>query len=152
MPVRQRGSLKDLERRFRRGLERGLQDLTLEVKTQVQKENPVDTGRSRAAWNARFDPRRLRGVVGNNVRYIRMVAQGGTIPARTIRPRRAKALRFQAGGKTVFAKKVNAPARRVPSTARERRNIGFHRRGAEKAMRRSREFLLRALRRERVPI
>ena len=118
MPVRQRGSLKDLERRFRRGLERGLQDLTLEVKTQVQKENPVDTGRSRAAWAAKFDRRRLRGVVGNRTRYIRYVAQG----------------------------------RRGRRTARQRRNMGFHRRGAERAMRRARELLIRALRRERVPI
>ena len=152
MPVRQRGNLKDLERRFRRGVERGLRDLTQEVKTHVQKENPVDTGRSRAAWEWRFNPATLKGVVGNNVRYIRMVAEGGTIPAHTIRPRRAKALRFQVGGKTVFAKSARIPQRRAPSTARERRNIRFHRRGARKAMRRAGEFLLRAIRREGVPI
>ena len=152
MPVKQRGNLKDLERRIRRGAERGLHDLTLEVKRQVQKENPVDTGRSRAAWTAKFTPSTLKGVVGNNVRYIRMVAEGGTIRAHTIRPRRAKALRFQVGGKTVFAKKANIPARWVPSTARERRHIGFHRRGAEKAMQRSREILVRSIRRAGVPI
>ena len=152
MTARQRGNLKDLERRIRKGAERGLRDLTLEVKRQVQKENPVDTGRSRAAWTAKFTPETLKGVVGNNVKYIRLVAEGGVIPARTIRPKRAKALRFQAGGRTVFAKSARIPSRRVPSTAKERRNTGFHRRGAEKAMRRSRELLVRALRKEAVPI
>ena len=118
MPVRQRGSLKDLERRMRRGLERGLRDLTQEVKTQVQQENPVDTGRSRSAWAVRFDARRLRGVVGNRVAYIPYVAHG----------------------------------RRGRMSARQRRNVGFHRRGAERAFKRSRELLVRALRREKVPI
>ena len=152
MTVRQRGSLKALERRVRKGIEQGLRDLTLEVKTQVQKENPVDTGRSRAAWSSRFNPGTLKGVVGNNVRYIRMVALGGTIPAHTVRPRRKKALKFQAGGKTVFATKGRIPARKVPSTAKERGNIGIHRRGAERAMKRAREFLVRGIRKAGVPI
>ena len=152
MSARQKGNLKDMERRIRNGAERGLRDLTLEVKRQIQKENPVDTGRSRAAWTAKFNASTLKGSVGNNVRYIRMVAEGGTIRAHTIRPRRAKALRFQVGGKTVYAKSVRKPARRVPSTAKERRNIGFHRRGAEKAMMRSREMLVRAIRAAGVPI
>ena len=152
MTVRRKGSLKDLERRIRRGAERGLRDLTLEVKRQVQKENPVDTGRSRAAWTAKFNPATLKGVVGNNVRYIRIVAEGGSIRAHTIRPRRAKALRFQVRGETVFAKSARIPARKVPSTARERRNIGFHKRGAEKALARSREILVRSMRKTGVPI
>lgn len=152
MPVRQRGDLGDLQRRVRRGIERGLRDLTLEVKREVQRENPVDTGRSRAAWSTHFTPSTLKGVVGNDVRYIKTVAEGGNIPARTIRPRRARALRFKAGGKTVFARSARLPGRRVPSTARERRNLGFHRRGADRALRRSRELVLNALRRERVPI
>ena len=118
MPVRQRGDLKDLERRMPRGLERGMRELTQEVKTQVQQENPVDTGRSRSAWAVTFDRRRLRGVVGNRVKYISHVAWG----------------------------------RRGRMSAKQRRNVGFHRRGAERAMKRSRELLVRALRREKVPI
>ena len=153
MPVKLRGNLKDLERRIRRGAERGLRELTLEVKRQVQKENPVDTGRSRAAWTAKFTPSTLKGVVGNNVRYIRMVAEGGTIRAHTIRPRRAKALRFQVGGKTVFRpRKQISPPDGSPRRPRERSNIGFHRRGAEKAMQRSREILVRSIRSAGVPI
>lgn len=124
--VKQRGDFDDLRRRVRRGVARGLRDLTLEAKRQVQRENPVDTGRSRAAWAARFDPARLRGVVGNNVWYIRLVAEGGRIRAHTVRAK--------------------------PSTPRERRNLGFHRRGAEKALRRAPELLLRALRQAGVPI
>ena len=84
--------------------------------------------------------------------HIRAVAEGGAIPARTVRPRRAKALRFQAGGKTVYAKSARIPARRIPSSAKERGNLGFHRRGAERAMRRSRELLLRAIRKAGVPV
>jgi hypothetical protein len=154
MPVRQRGNLNDLRRRIRRGAERGLRDLTLEVKRQVQKENPVDTGRSRNAWASTFNPARLLGVVGNNVRYIRIVAEGGVILAHTIRARRARALRFKPRGSNqfIFRKQVHVPARRVPSTPKEKRNIGFHKRGAEKALRRAPELLLRALRREGVPV
>ena len=101
---------------MRRGLERGIRDLTQEVKTQVQKENPVDTGRSRSAWAVRYDARRLLDVVGNRVEYIPHVAHG----------------------------------RQGRLSARQRHNVGFHRRGAERAFKRSREFLLRSLRREGV--
>ena len=61
---------------MRQGFQNGLRDLTQLVKSEVQKENPVDTGRSRSAWEARFDQGRLQGVVGNKTRYIRHVAEG----------------------------------------------------------------------------
>ena len=118
MPARQRGNLKDLERRTRRGIERGLRDLTQLTKTEVQKENPVDTGRSRSAWAAKFNASRLTGVVGNRTKYIRHVAEG----------------------------------RRGHMSAKQRRNVGFHQRGADKAMQRAPELLARALKKAGVPL
>ena len=125
MPARQRGNLKDLERRTRRGIERGLRDLTQLTKTEVQKENPVDTGRSRSAWAAKFNAGRLTGVVGNKTKYIRYVAEG---------------LRYVAEG------------RRGHMSAKQRRNVGFHQRGADKAMQRAPELLARALKKAGVPL
>ena len=118
MPSRVRGDLKDLERRVRRGLGHGLRDLTQLVKTEVQKENPVDTGRSRAAWEAKFNAGRLRGVVGNKVKYLPHVALG----------------------------------RRGRMSAKQRRNVGFHERGAKRAMKRAGEILVRGLKKAGVPI
>lgn len=52
-------------------------------------------------------------LVGSNVWYGKMWEEGFKIPAYTIYPRVAKALRFTIGGRTIFAKKVNIPARTV---------------------------------------
>ena len=118
MPARIRGDLRDLERRLRRGFQNGLRDLTQLVKTEVQKENPVDTGRSRAAWETRFNAGRLTGTVGNKTKYIRYVAEG----------------------------------RRGRQSAKQRRNVGFHQRGADKAMKRAPELLTQALKKAGVPL
>lgn len=139
------GDFHNLERRVRRGLQEATRNLTLETVRQVKRENPVDTGRSRAAWTWRFDAARLRGIVGNNVWYIRPLAEEKTLGGYTIRPKRAKALRFKAGGKTVFATRARIPRRR-------NKHYGFHKRGAEKAMKRAQEFALDGLRKAGVPI
>ena len=53
---------------------------------------------------------------GTNVKYAAIHHLGGTIPARTILPRRAKALRWIGPNGTVrFAKKVNIPATKIPA-------------------------------------
>ena len=44
--------------------------------------------------------------IGSGIRYARIHQQGGTIV-----PKQARALRFMAGGKPVYAKKVTIPAR-----------------------------------------
>lgn len=75
---------------------------------------PVDTGRLRAS--IRVERRstfglRQRWTVGSDVAYAPMV-NDGTKP-HIIRPKRAKALRFKAGGKTLFAKVVHHPGTRA---------------------------------------
>jgi hypothetical protein len=75
---------------------------------------PVDTGRLRAS--IRVERRstfglRQRWTVGSDVEYAPMV-NDGTRP-HIIRPKRAKALRFKVGGKTVFARIVHHPGTRA---------------------------------------
>jgi len=50
---------------------------------------------------------------GSRVPYLPLHEHGGTIPAMTIRPVKAKALHFFINGQEVFAKKVELPARSV---------------------------------------
>jgi hypothetical protein len=59
------------------------------------------------SWKIETGPRGLQGVVSCNHPAVRFVLDG-TRP-HVIRPRRAKALRFDMGGRTVFAKRVNHP-------------------------------------------
>ena len=110
-----------LRRQVRQGVGFGMRDLTLWVKSNIQKENPVKSGRSRAAWAQKFNFNTLRGTVGNNVEYIRRVAEG--------------------------------PKKRTrPLSPKERKNLGFHVRGANRAARRSSELMARGLKRAGVPI
>jgi phage gpG-like protein len=53
---------------------------------------------------------------GTNVKYGPIHDLGGTIPARTVLPRRAKALRWiDASGNVRFAKRVRIPATQIPA-------------------------------------
>lgn len=75
---------------------------------------PVDTGRLRAS--IRIESRRtftLRTVytIGSDVSYAPMV-NDGTRP-HLIRPKTKQALKFQVGGRTVFAKVVHHPGTRA---------------------------------------
>ncbi len=115
MAVTRSGNFDDMPRRARRGIELGLRDLTLLTKAEIQKQNPVDTGLSRIKWATRFSPGNLRGIVGNNTRYIKEVAEG---------PRRKRRL-----------------------SRKQRRNLNFHQRGANKAIKRAQLLMERQLRR-----
>lgn len=71
---------------------------------------PVRTGRLRSSIRA--EPPRifsLRGsvTVGSDLEYAAFVNDG--TKAHIIRPKRAKVLRFQVGGRTVFARLVHHP-------------------------------------------
>jgi len=56
------------------------------------------------------------GIFGTRVPYAAIHEYGGTIPAMTIYPRKAKALHFfTKEGKEVFAKYANVPARTMPA-------------------------------------
>lgn len=52
--------------------------------------------------------------VGNDRPYGAIHQLGGRTAARTIRPKNRRALRFQLGGRTIFAKKVKHPGSDVP--------------------------------------
>lgn len=74
---------------------------------------PVDTGRLRAS--IRIESRRTallrsRYTIGSDLSYAPMV-HDGTRP-HIIRPKRAQALKFKIGGRTVFAKVVHHPGTR----------------------------------------
>ena len=53
--------------------------------------------------------------VGTNVHYGRAWEFGFTVPSYEIRPRWTKALRFEVGGREVFAKRVRIPSRTEPA-------------------------------------
>lgn len=79
----------------------------------------VQTGRLRSsvtkqpATGARKTGKSYSVDVGTNVWYGRAWELGFTIKPYTIVPRVKKALRFEVGGKTIFAKKVSIPGRTV---------------------------------------
>jgi phage gpG-like protein len=74
------------------------------------------TGRLRRSIHARAQGTGIDAVVtvGSTVEYAAIHEFGGKTPPRTILPRRAKALRFGAGGQTIFARRVNHPGSRIP--------------------------------------
>lgn len=97
-------------------LVRAVARLSRRIEANASQRAPVDTGNMRRM--IRQDPitvsadgRRVFGGVTSHANYSRFV-HDGTAP-HVIRPRRAKALRFQIGGRTVFAAKVNHPATRA---------------------------------------
>lgn len=57
----------------------------------------------------------VEALVGTNVVYAAVHQFGDKTRARVIRPRARKALKFTAGGKTVFAKHVNHPGSTIPA-------------------------------------
>lgn len=78
--------------------------------TAATPRTPVDTGRLRAATAGEVDaPGRFRseGRMINRTAYA-LDVHDGTGP-HVIEPRRASVLRFEAGGETVFATRVNHP-------------------------------------------
>ncbi len=58
--------------------------------------------------------KKVIGIFGTRVPYAAIHEFGGTLPAMTITPKRAKALRFEIDGRVVFAKKAEIPARTMP--------------------------------------
>lgn len=103
-----------LNRQIRGASREELETAARQVVNRAKVLAPVDTGRLRAS--IRIERRRtltLRSVytIGSDVEYADMV-HGGTRP-HIIRPRRAQVLRFQVGGRVVFAKVVHHPGTRA---------------------------------------
>lgn len=79
------------------------------VMNQATIDCPVDTGNLRAHHVMRVKDlkTRVKGSVINNAKYAAAVHDGS--PPHTIRARRRKALRFTAGGETIFVRSVRHP-------------------------------------------
>lgn len=77
----------------------------------------VRTGRLRSSIlpsRAELLGLKVQSDINSNVEYLPVHELGLTIPARTVAPTRAKALRFVVGGRVVFAKKASIPPVNMP--------------------------------------
>lgn len=72
---------------------------------ELDRRTPRRTGKTATSYRIRNNTQRKTTVVGS---YIANFIDAGS-KAHTEVPKRAKVLRFQAGGRTVFAKKVHKP-------------------------------------------
>ncbi|WP_327415386.1 hypothetical protein [Streptomyces sp. NBC_01233] len=90
--------------------ERALRRKTRRVAGIAERRAPGSMG-DYVSWTIEEGPRGLQGVITCDHPAVLYVLDG-TRP-HVIRPRRAKALRFDMGGRTVFAKKVNHPGTRA---------------------------------------
>lgn len=87
-------------------------DVTRQLLNQSIIDTPVDLGQLRLGNQSTVERIGLltRGVVWNDVEYAWAVHDG--LPAQVIRPKTAKALRFEINGEVIFARKVTLPARK----------------------------------------
>jgi phage gpG-like protein len=100
----------------------GIGRTTLQLLTAVKEDKlsgqvlQVRTGRLRRSINQRVDVSggSVVGTVGTNVSYGKTHELGLTIKAHLVEAKKAKALRFQLGGKTMFRKSVMIPAVKMP--------------------------------------
>ncbi|WP_327345999.1 hypothetical protein [Streptomyces europaeiscabiei] len=90
-------------------VERKLRERTERVARIAEREAPGSMGRY-ISWKVENGPNGLQGVIVCDHHAVRFVLDG-TRP-HIIRPRRAKALRFDVGGETVFASVVRHPGTR----------------------------------------
>ncbi|MEU5834468.1 hypothetical protein ABZ820_12460 [Streptomyces diacarni] len=90
--------------------ERGLRQRTEKVARIAERKAPGTMG-AYIDWKVSPGPRGLQGIIVCDHPAVHYVLNG-TRP-HVIRPRRAKALRFDAGGRTVFAKVVHHPGTRA---------------------------------------
>lgn len=101
----------ELERQLRDVLQARMESLQRRVANQARQDVPVKTGhlgRSVREGAIRFvGPLTVEGSVEATASYAAAVHEGAR--PHVIRPRTAKALRFEVGGRTVFAKMVRHP-------------------------------------------
>lgn len=88
-------------------LDRSLDLVAQELQANMVKEAPIDTGRLRGSIQFPEKVSSLKYQISINARYWEWL-QFGTGPY-VIKPKTKKVLRFEVGGRTVFAKFVNHP-------------------------------------------
>lgn len=81
--------------------------LGLKGESLLKQKTPVDTGRLRSSVSHAVDTDAMGVRIGSNVKYAPFVI--GDTPPFIIRPKVAKALRFEVDGQVVFAKRVKHP-------------------------------------------
>lgn len=111
LPQKVRASLKKGMVRAMLGLSRYVK----ESKLSGQVLN-VRSGNLRRSITYRIsdDATSVTGITGTNSEYGHIHEYGGKTPPHIIRPKTAKALMFQIGGQTVFAKEVHHPGSKMP--------------------------------------
>lgn len=88
------------EEKMRRAIEQAIKNVTAYGVAQAKKYSPVKTGHlRRSIYNTPVTPTGSK--YGSNVIYARIQEFGGTI-----KPKKAKRLRFEIDGKVIFAKQV----------------------------------------------
>lgn len=106
-----RGSLSVV---LARATDTALTKAAIRVQNEARRNCPVDTGTLRRSITFSLvgsTPQTRTARVGSNVEYALMV-ENGTRP-HVIRPKRTRALKFQIGGRTIYAKRVNHPGTRA---------------------------------------
>lgn len=108
-------SFRKTQQDFKRDFEDKMAKLVFATHADIVANTPVDTGRLRSSIVVETERARKNGVafgdsywiIGTSVPYAEQVEVG--MEPTVIRPKNAKALKFEIGGKTIFAKKVNHP-------------------------------------------
>jgi len=113
-------SFKQAERDFEKELNKRISDFAFATHGIIVSNTPVDTGRLRSSIVVQQDDED-NWVIGTNVEYAEQ-QEIGMAPT-VIRPKNAKALRFEIGGKVIFAKKVNHPG--FPGSHMFLRGVGW---------------------------
>lgn len=89
--------------------------------SEAKRRVPVDTGKTRASIRRRNASQKKATVVGNYP--VNFIDAG--VKAHDIKPRKTQALKFEAGGNTVFAKKVHKRAIPARPFKKESARIGL---------------------------
>lgn len=94
------------KKKFEQEIQKRIAKLVFATHSEVLKNTPVDTGRLRNSIVVEKDDQG-NWIIGTNLPYAEFVELG--MEPTIIRPKNKQALKFQIGGKTVFAKSVNHP-------------------------------------------
>jgi phage gpG-like protein len=99
-------SFRQAKKKFDQDLDERINRFVIKTWATIVSETPVDTGRLRSSIIMEQDDDK-NWIIGTSVPYAEQIEIG--MAPTVIRPKNKKALKFEIGGKTIFAKKVNHP-------------------------------------------